>query len=185
MLDASVVFPCPLAVTLRRMHDLLFNKKCTNSCPVWPLKRKWHVVYLFFCISLFLCRARSRSLLSAAVSMTWTPWSALCHPPHRRLRHPSPRALCRLYRPQQALPLRDSSPTQTNSARSSMNWWRRRRLTSKSVQFLPQKSVSDSSVSVSIWWTCHNYCKRHAEHWHSFHVVWVMFILGFFWFLSV
>lgn len=120
----------------------LLTKKCTNSCPVWPLKKKIlqmrrmrHAVYLFFCISLCLCRARSRSLLSAAVSMTWTPWSAPCHPPHRRLRHPSPRALCRLYRPQQAPPLRDSSPTQTNSARSSMSWWRRRRLTSKSVQF--------------------------------------------------
>lgn len=44
MLDASVVFPCPLAVALRRMHDLFFHKQCTNSCPVWPLKKSYKCV---------------------------------------------------------------------------------------------------------------------------------------------
>lgn len=88
------------------------------------------------CFLFFLSRAQSRSLFSAAAFMTSIPPSARCRRPPHRLRHPFLRALCRSYHPQQPRPHRNSSPTLTNCARSSMNWWRRRRLMSKWVQGL-------------------------------------------------
>lgn len=78
-------------------------------------------------------RTQTRSLPSAAASMTWTLWSVPYPAPRPRLRPPSPPAQCRLFLPHLEQRPRGSSPTPTSSARSSMSWWRRRRPMSKWV----------------------------------------------------
>lgn len=77
----------------------------------------------FFRPFLFFCRARSRSPLSAAVSMTWIPRSAC------------PLRLART-RPSHLLQLLGSSLMPTSSAKSSVSSWRQSGPMSKSVSLI-------------------------------------------------
>lgn len=171
----------------------LLTKKCTNSCPVWPLKKKRS----YKCVECDMPFISSFAFLSVCAEhgaghcfLPQSPWHEPPGVPHVILLIvvfviplPEPcvgfTAHSRPRHSETALPRRQTPQGHQWAGGDGED------LRQSQYNFLPHKSASDSSVSVSIWWTCHNYCKRHAEHWHSFHVVWVMFRLGFFWFLSV
>lgn len=93
---------------------------------IWLLlPSSWNcIIYhtILFCPS-WICRVQSKSLLSAAVSMTWIPRS-VC-----------PLRLART-RPSRLLQLLDSSPMPTSSAKSFVNLWRPNAPMSKSVSLI-------------------------------------------------